>query len=71
MEERRNFKTFILEKEHRERQQTKMNLLQQESDYYQYRIKRDLQQFIGESSVKHDCSMKAKYVQLLQKTLTK
>lgn len=69
MEGRQQFTSYLADREAREYESTKMHYLQQESDYYSYRIRRDLRHFIAESSIRHDCPMRSKYTHLLHRTL--
>jgi hypothetical protein len=71
MEGRQQFSSYLADRQAKEYESTKMHYLQQESDYYSYRIRRDLRNFIAESSIRHDCPMRSKYAQLLHRTLRK
>jgi hypothetical protein len=46
-------------------------MLEHEAKFYSSKIKRDFNNFIVESSIRRDCTMRKRYNQLLEKTLKK
>jgi hypothetical protein len=71
MEEIKSFRTYLADRELKERSLSRMKQLERESTYYESRIKKDLRKFINEGSIRQDCSMRKRYTNLLEKSLKK
>ena len=71
MEEIRSYQSYRAQLEMRNRELDRTRYLEQESNYYSSKIKKDLKNFIAEGSMKKNCSMKTQYNNLLNKSLKK
>lgn len=69
MEEITSFASFRAHCNERDRLNTKTHILQQECHYYDYNIRKQLKTFFVESSIQHECPMRQRYSNLLQKSL--